>query len=139
MDNIAKLVLGTVAFIGLLVLIIPEGNPLPNKPGAAPASEAPQPAKTSETLPPPPPAPAATNGDSNESTKTETSAPEMAPFGQPMLDPTPPGARQANQQGQNNQEGGNQGGQNGGNYGPVDANGDSGQYTGIPAQPASGY
>jgi hypothetical protein len=100
MDNIGKMVLGLVAFIGLIILLIPQGNPLEEKPATA-VVEAPK------NLPP------ADNGDDGvdgEEAKAPGDAgapPPVTPatandpaltFGQPMMDPTPPGQRAAQQQ-----------------------------------------
>lgn len=93
MDNIGKLVLGLVAFVGLIVLLIPQGNPLEDK--SAPVAEAPKNA--------PPPG----NGDDGEddggsNEPGDAGAPkpvlpatsnDAIAFGQPMMDPTPPGQK----------------------------------------------
>jgi hypothetical protein len=91
MDNIAKLVLGTVSLIGMVVLMIPEGDPLIKSPTAVAAAPSgavpPQPAQTATSIAPqpasetPPPQPNLSQSD------------DQIAFGQPMFDPTPPGER----------------------------------------------
>lgn len=85
MDNIAKLVLGVVGMIGLLVLMIPQGNPLADKGTTEPAAV---------VAPDPIPNEAPPN---EPETVTTVNAPiqDISAFGQPMLDPTPPGQKQS--------------------------------------------
>lgn len=98
MDNIGKLVLGLVAVIGLIVLIIPQGNPLEDK-GAA-AQEAPK------NLPPPDNGNDEDDGGVERAPGEAEAAKPVTPattddaitFGQPMMDPTPPGQRAVQQQ-----------------------------------------
>jgi hypothetical protein len=100
MDNILKIVLGVVAFVGLIIMMIPNGNPLQDKgPNATVAAntmadpdagkgKADEQVAPSEAPAPPPSSPSPTQ--------------DIA-FGQPMLDPTPPSMQnqQQPQQGQN--------------------------------------
>jgi hypothetical protein len=101
MDNILKLVLSVIAFAGLLVAFIPNKNPL-----AEPVKLAPKPpveAKSETDA-------AGENAASQATASQPAPAPSPAPqpviqstsqdiaFGQPMLDPTPPGQQMQNQQ-----------------------------------------
>jgi hypothetical protein len=100
MDNILKMVLGCLGVVGLLVMMIPQGNPLEQKPSAVPTAAAPIPAPAATPPTPPPPAPPA-NGSSGFKIEDH----DIANFGQPMVDPTPPGQRQQQQEQNNPQPG----------------------------------
>ena len=138
MDNIGKLVLGLVAVIGLIVLMIPSGNPLEDK-GPDAAQEAPQ------NLPPP-----VTEDDEDDGGVVRVPGDAKAPapvtpsssnapiaFGQPMMDPTPPGQRALQEQQMQQQAQVQQ--QNGGT--PVDDEvNSSGPAPGMPdTGPGTGY
>jgi hypothetical protein len=90
MDNIAKLVLGMLALVGLIILMIPQGNPLTDK-GAQAAVTVPAPEDIPDEVPPNDPV-VATAPNANVPVQ------DVNAFGQPMMDPTPPGQRQAQQQ-----------------------------------------
>lgn len=90
MDNIAKLVLGVLGVVGLILMMIPQGNPLADK-GAPAAVSGPAPEDIPDELPKNEPVTAAAS-DAN------VPAQDINSFGQPMMDPTPPGQRQAQQQ-----------------------------------------
>lgn len=96
MDNILKLVVGVVAVIGLIVLMIPEGDPLSSK-GAAAEGKLPPSADEGEdeAVPPKnvPPDPVGTAPQE-----------QITNFGQPMFDPTPPGQKALEQQQQQAQQ-----------------------------------
>jgi hypothetical protein len=89
MNNIFKIVLGVLAVVGIAVLLMPKGNPLDKKTGAQPSEPTeqliPQVDEPSSVVPPEqantPPPPFVVN------------ATEAPAFGQPMLDPTPPGSK----------------------------------------------
>jgi hypothetical protein len=89
MDNILKMVLGVLAFAGILVMVIPSGNPL-----------APQDRMAAIDIPPPAPAdaapPAASSAsiDDKKEDKFAVKDKDIASFGQPMVDPTPLGQQQ---------------------------------------------
>jgi hypothetical protein len=88
MDNIAKLVLGVVGVIGLIVLMIPQGNPLTDKgPETAVAVGAPDPIPNE-----------APKNEPDAVTPINAPTQDISAFGQPMLDPTPPGQRQVQNQ-----------------------------------------
>jgi hypothetical protein len=94
MDNIAKMVLGMLAIVGLVIMIIPQGNPLADK-GTPPAAVGPVPDDIPDELPQqsdPAEAPAPT---------ANLPAQDVTAFGQPMMDPTPPGQKAQQQQQQN--------------------------------------
>jgi hypothetical protein len=90
MDNILKLVLGCLGIVGFLVMMIPSGDPLAPPPAAPAVTNGPAPqgaplpsANPAAPLPAEPP-------------KVEGFAVEdhdIASFGKPMVDPTPPGQR----------------------------------------------
>jgi hypothetical protein len=86
MDNILKLVVGCLGAVAVLVMLIPNGDPLTKKPGAsvdtAPAA-APSPADA------PPVAPPTSVPESGGSFTVQDH--DIASFGKPMVDPTPPG------------------------------------------------
>lgn len=90
MDNIAKLVLGMLAFVGLIILMIPQGNPLADK-GTQTTETISAPEDIPDELPPNDPV-VATAPNANVPVQ------DVSAFGQPMMDPTPPGQRQAQQQ-----------------------------------------
>lgn len=97
MDNILKLVFGCLALVGLIVMIIPNSDPLAKHtdgqvlPPANPAA----PAEQAIVVPPPPPPgqpakPATGNTDANGFAVQDF---DIQNFGQPMVDPTPPSER----------------------------------------------
>lgn len=130
MDNIAKLVLGTLGFIGFVAVIIPKGNPLQPPPAPAVATVPAQPSVAENA---PPPAPAVTT-NSVEQAKNPVADNDIPAFGQPMLDPTPPGQKRDNAANEGNGEPGAQVG----NLPAYTLPDYSPSTTGIPPQPASG-
>lgn len=96
MDNIAKLVLGVVALIGLLVLMIPQGDPLNSD---APTTAVVAAAAADAAAGPPDPIPNEAPQNEPDAAGANTAPTQAIPaFGQPMLDPTPAGDRQIQQQ-----------------------------------------
>jgi hypothetical protein len=92
MDNILKLVLGCLGAVAVLVMLIPDGDPLSKKPAEAVATSpvaAPSPANT------PPAAPPTGTPESGSSFTVQDH--DIASFGKPMVDPTPPGQVSAQQ------------------------------------------
>ena len=108
MDNILKLIFGCLGLVALIVMIVPNSDPLASNnaenQGAPPISSAPPPG---EAAPPPPYAePAQSQNSEGEFVVDDY---DIASFGQPMVDPTPPGQRslisQQQQQAQQQQNG----------------------------------
>lgn len=109
MDNIQKMIAGCLALVGLIVLIVPNSDPLASK-----KLEAGQVASADGVpAPPPPPPPASTpppaaNNNGEESGGFVVNDSDIANFGKPMVDPTPlsertqPGGQEQNQPQQNN-------------------------------------
>jgi hypothetical protein len=99
MDEISKLVFGCVALVGLVVMIIPNSDPLASKNADAAANGAvPPPPLVAETPVVPPSPIAGASGDVGTGAGTGGFAVEdysVGTFGQPMVDPTPPGQRNA--------------------------------------------
>jgi hypothetical protein len=96
MDNILKLIVGCLGLVGLVVMIIPNSDPLANKKddvtSATPASpDATAAANGAPLPPPPPPDPNATQQADTDNVVVEDY--DIGSFGQPMIDPTPPGQR----------------------------------------------
>jgi hypothetical protein len=97
MDNIQKMVLGMVAIVAVVVLIMPQGNPLPEKAAvqsAEPENTTPENTQNKdnegvETSGPPP---------TNESAPNPSANTEVTNFGQPMMDPTPAAERAEREQ-----------------------------------------
>ena len=89
MDNIQKMIVGCLVLVGLIVMILPNSDPLASK-----KSEADQTSPADETLPPPPPPPLAQpSGDGTASGNFVVNDSDIANFGKPMVDPTPLGER----------------------------------------------
>lgn len=90
MDNIQKMIVGSLGLVGLIVLIVPNSDPLASKKtevGQANSVQgAPPPA-----VPPPPLPPPAQGGTASGGFVVDDS--DIANFGKPMVDPTPPGQR----------------------------------------------
>jgi hypothetical protein len=100
MDNILKLVLATLGLVGLLVMLIPSGNPLPPPPGSVVENATPSPPPVETAAPPAP-----SSDGTSESGGFVVDDNDVANFGKPMVDPTPPGqAQNPNQQPQSNGE-----------------------------------
>ena len=107
MDNIQKMIVGCLGLIGLVVLIVPNKDPLASN--QAGANEAPLLAETAsdgQTPPAPPPPPPPPTPSENSDTQAEPSTfvvedYDIGTFGQPMMDPTPPGQRNQQAQQQN--------------------------------------
>jgi hypothetical protein len=101
MDNILKLIVGCLGLVGLVVMIIPNSDPLANKNGDAadvPSQSPDGAAAVANGAPPPPPPPP----DPNASTQAKPSNVivedyNIGNFGEPMVDPTPPGQRNQQQ------------------------------------------
>ena len=110
MDNISKLVFGCLAMVGLIVMVIPNSNPLEPDP-AAQALEGMKPtapASPAIVAPPPPPPPApAQPDDSAKSSGFTVDDYDIQNFGQPMLDPTPPAERKRQAEAQKGEMQGN--------------------------------
>jgi pyruvate/2-oxoglutarate dehydrogenase complex dihydrolipoamide acyltransferase (E2) component len=124
MDNIQKMILGMVAIVAVIVIIMPQGNPLaekgpaePAKAEVAPAAEALKKEDEGTESPPPP----AKNPNEAPAPSANT---EVTNFGMPMMDPTPAAERaererrEKMQEQQMSSQGGQQEGPNGdqGNY-----------------------
>jgi hypothetical protein len=97
MDEISKLVFGCVALVGLVVLIIPNSDPLASSKGAQPVAGA--------AIPPPPnipsgpaaaPAPIVGESSGGSSSGFAVEDYNLSKFGDPMIDPTPQGQRSTN-------------------------------------------
>ena len=107
MDNIQKMIVGCLGLIGLVVMIVPNKDPLASN--QAGANEAPLLAETASDgqtppAPPPPPPPPAPSENSDTQSEPSTFVVEdydIGTFGQPMMDPTPPGQRNQQAQQQN--------------------------------------
>jgi hypothetical protein len=90
MDNIQKMIVGSLGLVGLIVMLVPNSDPL-----AAKKTEVGQATADAPVLVPPPPPPL----PSQPSQVGETSGgfvvddSDIANFGKPMVDPTPPGQR----------------------------------------------
>lgn len=88
MDNIQKMIVGSLGLVGLIVMIVPNSDPLAAKkaePGQATAAAA-----APALPPPPPPQPAQVENTSGGFVVDDS---DIANFGKPMVDPTPPGQR----------------------------------------------
>ena len=99
MDEISKLVFGCVALVGLVVMVIPNSDPLASGNAVKPVESA--------AIPPPPniaPAasvpPAPMTGDSSGGSSSSFVVEDynIGKFGDPMVDPTPAGQRNSNVQ-----------------------------------------
>ena len=90
MDNIQKMIVGSLGLVGLIVMLVPNSDPLATKKAEVGEVTAGVPAPA----PPPPPQPAPVGGASGGFIVDDS---DIANFGKPMVDPTPPGQR--NQQG----------------------------------------
>ena len=97
MDNILKLIFGCLGLVGLIVMIVPNSDPLastkPNAEGATPIASV-------QGAPPPQPtvAEATTRQDQPNPSEFVVDDYDIGSFGQPMVDPTPPGQRNQNTQ-----------------------------------------
>ncbi len=94
MDNIQKMIVGSLGLVGLIVMLVPNSDPL-----AAKKAEVGQATADAPALAPPPPPPLPSQppqvGETSGGFVVDDS--DIANFGKPMVDPTPPGQR--NQQG----------------------------------------
>ncbi len=100
MDNILKLIVGCLGLIGLVVMIIPNSDPLAKK--AEQNGGLASPAGNAVGGPPPPPPPSAADGSAEAPEQAADGNVivedyDIASFGQPMVDPTPPGQRNQQQ------------------------------------------
>ena len=88
MDNIQKMIVGCLGLVGLIVMIVPNSDPLAAKKAEAgqATSDAPAPA-------PPPPLPPQPPQVGNTSGGFVVDDSDIANFGKPMVDPTPPSRR----------------------------------------------
>jgi hypothetical protein len=88
MDNILKLIVGCLGLIGLIVMVVPNSDPLAatkvEVEGAAPIVAA--------GAPPPPPTTTALEAQAEPSEFVVDDF-DIDSFGQPMVDPTPPAQR----------------------------------------------
>jgi hypothetical protein len=88
MDNILKLIVGCLGLIGLIVMVVPNSDPLAatkvEVEGAAPIVAA--------GAPPPPPTTTAPEAQAEPSEFVVDDF-DIDSFGQPMVDPTPPAQR----------------------------------------------
>jgi hypothetical protein len=98
MDNILKLIVGCLGLVGLVVMIIPNSDPLAKKREQNGMANAP--AGNAVAGPPPPPAAAAGTAEApaqQDDGNVIVEDYDIASFGQPMVDPTPPGQRNQQQ------------------------------------------
>lgn len=107
MDNILKLIFGCLGLVALIVMIVPNSDPLASSKAeiqGAPMISAPSP--DGAASPPPDAEPAQSQNSESEFVVDDY---DIASFGQPMVDPTPPGQRsmisQQQQQAQQQQNG----------------------------------
>lgn len=84
MDNIQKMIVGSLGLVGLIVILVPNSDPLAVKKAEVGQVTADTPAPA---LPPPP----AQVGNASGGFIVDDS--DIANFGKPMVDPTPPGQR----------------------------------------------
>jgi hypothetical protein len=98
MDNTLKAVIGVIALVGVIIMIIPEGNPLAKKsdaigrPEVIGAPPPPPPANGRPEVKDAPPVPNATKSDTPGQLIYDTD--EYKNFGKPMVDPRPPSERE---------------------------------------------
>lgn len=106
MDKILKLILGCLGMIGVIVMIIPNSDPLAKKDGGADVPTEPVAQNASVAPPPPPPPPPDPNANAQAgSNDVVVEDYGIGNFGDPMVDPRPPGERaQAAQQQQQMQQ-----------------------------------
>ena len=101
------MIVGCLGLIGLVVLIVPNKDPLAsNQAGANEApllTETPSGTQTAAPPPPPPPPPnpSEDGGQQPEPSNFVVEDYDIGTFGQPMMDPTPPGQRNQQAQQQN--------------------------------------
>jgi hypothetical protein len=98
MDNILKLTVGCLGLVGLIVMIVPNSDPLAStseNPGDIATVSGPPPGSPNAAPPPPPPPPGQQIPPDGQDNKSEfaTDDYDIATFGQPMVDPTPPAER----------------------------------------------
>jgi hypothetical protein len=91
MDNILKLIVGCLGLVGLIVMIVPNSDPLVSKPAKTGETPAVASAPSNAAVPPPPPAMEATPQEQANPGEFAVDDYDIANFGQPMVDPTPPG------------------------------------------------
>lgn len=96
MDNILKLIVGCLGLVGLIVMIVPNSDPIAKSKAKNAVEAAPTTDPAAAGTPPPPPPPP----DPNAAAQTQADADnvivedyDIGSFGQPMIDPTPPGQR----------------------------------------------
>jgi hypothetical protein len=89
MDNIQKMIVGSLGLVGLIVILVPNSDPLAAKKVEVGQVTAGAPAP----VPPPPPLPEQPAQVGNTSGGFVVDDSDIANFGKPMVDPTPPGQR----------------------------------------------
>lgn len=140
MDNILKLIVGCLGLVGLIVMIVPNSDPLAStKDGGEETATAAAPPIGTAGAPPPPPAPApgpTPDGQANQSEFVVDDY-DINNFGQPMVDPTPPARRAliAQQQQQNGTNNNQQPGAQANLGGPLNGGTESGGPAGPPPAP----
>jgi hypothetical protein len=102
MDNILKLIVGCLGLVGLIVMIVPNSDPLASK--KVGAEGIPPAAINSSDAAPAPPPPAAAPQDQDNASGFVVEDYDINNFGKPMVDPTPPGQRNQNTQQQEQTE-----------------------------------
>jgi hypothetical protein len=116
MDNILKLIVGCLGLVGLIVMIVPNSDPLAStKDGADETTTTAAPPIGESGAPPPPPAePVPAPASQDDQSEFVVDDFDINNFGKPMVDPTPPGQRapiaQQPQNGPNSNNQGNFGG-----------------------------
>ncbi len=136
MDNIQKMIAGCLGLAGLIVMVVPNSDPLASTKDEA--VDAPAIANGAPggpgAMPPPPPPQAAAPEQLDANSEFVVNDYDVNNFGQPMVDPTPPGQREFNAQQQ--QQAANQGNNNGP---PVLGGNPQGPAGPPPPPPVAGY
>ena len=139
MDNILKLIVGCLGLVGLIVMIVPNSDPLAStKDGADETTTAAAPPVGEAGAPPPPaPAPGPTPDGQENQSEFVVDDYDINNFGQPMVDPTPPAQRAliAQQQQQNGLNNNQQPGSQANLGGPLNGGTKSGGPAGPPPAP----
>ena len=91
MDNIQKMIVGSLGLVGLVVMVVPNADPLASK-----KAEAEQAAAMAPPVSPPAPLQPATAPNAQPSGGFVVDDSDIANFGKPMVDPTPPAERNQN-------------------------------------------
>jgi hypothetical protein len=99
MDNIQKLIIGSLGLVGLIVMIVPNSDPLASKKAEAEGAPPVAASESNDAAPSPQPVETTAPDDQTNSSEFVVDDYDISSFGQPMVDPTPPGQRnQATQQ-----------------------------------------